>query len=89
MMDLNPSIRRATALGQLEKNADLAIDQGKRWLFQRADGAYQADERHAAWIVWVGLHVLTDDEIANRRMYLAHPVTLELVRLAIWLRSDH
>jgi hypothetical protein len=79
MMDFNPAVRRTAAFGQLEEHADLAIELGKRWLFQRADSTYQADERHAAWIVWVRLRVLTDDEIANRRMHLAHPVTFELV----------
>jgi hypothetical protein len=87
MMDFNPTVRRTAAFGQLEEHADLAIEQGKRWLFQRADGTYQADERYAAWIVWVGLHVLTEDEIAKRRMHLAPPVTLK-TRLPGGLASE-
>src|SRR5437868_6199038 len=37
MVDLDPPVGRSAALGQLEEDANLAMHQGKRRLFQRAD----------------------------------------------------
>ncbi len=86
MMEFNPSVRRTAALGQLEKHADLAIEQWKRRLLQRADGTHQTNKRYSARMVRIGLYVLAEDKIANCRMHLIHPATSKRSELRIRAR---